>query len=230
MLFPLKLNNNLWPFLDLRMHGLDNGELGANIGGGFRYYSCETQKVFGVNAYYDFRETSHRSRFSQFGLGFELLGECWDLRVNGYLPIDEKNLIRKCLWTYPGGFFIEKKRYEEARRGFDFELGARLGTFNFFKQCLGFYGAVGPYHYKADCTHVIGGRVRLRMDMSRYLKLEGIVTRDSFYKTRFQIQLSLNFPLGCCSKNKKWENVLSQPVYRNEIIVIDEFRKWRWNY
>ena len=232
LLFPLRLRCNLWPFLDFRMHIFDNGELAANAGLGFRYLPPEARIAFGLNAYYDFRETSHRTRFSQAGLGFEMLSGCWDFRINGYLPIEEKKLLRRCFWTFPGGYFMERKKFEEAKRGFNVELGSRFASFDLFGACdwLQFYAAIGPYYYKGECRRILGGKFRLKMDISRFLSLEGIVSRDDFFKTRAQIQIALKFPLGCNSCGERGERVLSQSVQRNEIIVVEEFCKWRWNF
>ena len=240
VLFPVELGTNIWPFLDFRLHGLDGGELAANVGVGYRYYSACRELAFGMNAYYDYRETSRHTRFSQFGIGFEILGKCWDLRLNGYFPIRETKLLKTCLWNYPGGYFIEKKKFEEAKRGVDLELGACLGSIDLFGcscrtelACLNFYAAAGPYYYrgdKCDRRNIVGGKFRMRIESGRYFSVEGSVTRDSFYKTRFQVQLALHIPIGCCACDKGAERVLSQPVRRNEMIVIDEFCKWRWNY
>ena len=123
-LFPIEIGNNIWPFLDVRLHGFDNGELGANIGLGYRHFSSCSQNAFGMNIYYDFRETSRHTRFSQFGIGFEILGKCWDLRVNGYIPIRETRLIKTCLWTYTGGYFVEKKKYQEAKTATEWKVFA----------------------------------------------------------------------------------------------------------
>ena len=239
-LFPIEIGNNIWPFLDVRLHGFDNGELGANIGLGYRHFSSCSQNAFGMNIYYDFRETSRHTRFSQFGIGFEILGKCWDLRVNGYIPIRETRLIKTCLWTYTGGYFVEKKKYQEAKRGADLMLGAWLGSLKLSRcasitdfSCLNFYVAAGPYYYrgnKYERKNVVGGRFLMRIESGKYLSLEGNVTRDGYYKTRYQVQLALNIPIGCCSCDKSAERMLSQPVRRNETIVIDEFCRWRWNY
>jgi hypothetical protein len=67
------------PFLDLRGHVFDNGKFAANGGIGLR--SILGSRVYGINSYYDYRNT-RRKGYNQIGLGLETLGELWDLRFN----------------------------------------------------------------------------------------------------------------------------------------------------
>lgn len=74
----------LLPFLDLRGHIFDNGQLAANAGIGFR--GEVGGRTYGLNAYYDCRNTQ-KENYNQVGLGLEALGDFWDFRINGYLPV-----------------------------------------------------------------------------------------------------------------------------------------------
>ncbi len=69
-------------FADLRGLVSDDTLLGANAGAGYRFFSPELNRVFGVNAYYDNRDTG-LTTFNQASVGFETLGCCWDFRANG---------------------------------------------------------------------------------------------------------------------------------------------------
>jgi len=60
----------------------------ANIGGGYRYYVEEMDRIFGVNAFYDYRDTGLHS-FNQIGVGIETLGTCLDFRANGYFVVGD---------------------------------------------------------------------------------------------------------------------------------------------
>lgn len=236
MLFLTYPKNNVYPFFDLRMSGFDDGEFAANLGLGFRYYSPCKKRMLGFNAFYDYRETTCHSRLTQAGIGFEILGECWDLRVNGYIPIRDKKLICKCFWTFPGDFWMEKKKFEEAMKGADFELGAPLGCidtsglYGCTKGCIEIYGAAGAYYFEGNCLKIVGGKARLKVEYNRFLSFEGIIIRDCKFKTRVQLQISLRFPLGGCCEQKKWDRILSQPIERNDMIVVDRFSKWKWNW
>src|SRR5580658_7202074 len=86
----LATDPNKWrvmPFLDLRGHVFNNGTYAANGGIGARgMWGC---RAYGINGYYDFRNTNRRN-YNQVGAGLETLGKLWDLRVNGYLPVGKK--------------------------------------------------------------------------------------------------------------------------------------------
>ena len=75
----------LMPFLDLRGHVFDDASLAANLGVGFRKIAA--CRVYGVNAYYDYRNIDHVN-YGQMGFGLETLGKRWDFRINAYQPID----------------------------------------------------------------------------------------------------------------------------------------------
>jgi hypothetical protein len=90
--FPLYDNWDKWVFfLDARGHVFNNGQPAVNAGLGGRYLT--TSRVWGLNAYYDYRKTS-RFHYNQVGGGFESLGAVWDFRVNGYAPVGK--------WTTAG--------------------------------------------------------------------------------------------------------------------------------
>ena len=56
-LSPWDVFNDKWlPFVDGRGHIFDNGKWAANAGLGVRYLSCS--RVWGINSYYDYRNTS----------------------------------------------------------------------------------------------------------------------------------------------------------------------------
>jgi trimeric autotransporter adhesin len=63
-----------------------DGHIGGNLRLGYRRYLPSSNRVLGSYLGYDNRSTG-LANFSQLGLGFETLGDVWDLRVNGYLPV-----------------------------------------------------------------------------------------------------------------------------------------------
>ena len=75
------------PFLDLRGHVFDDGKFAANAGIGIR--GVTGNRIYGVNTYYDYRNTS-RQHYNQVSLGLESLGIRRDFRLNGYLPVGAK--------------------------------------------------------------------------------------------------------------------------------------------
>lgn len=63
-----------------------DGTIGGNLRVGYRRYLPSSNRILGGYLGYDNRSTGS-ANFSQLGLGFETLGDVWDLRVNGYLPV-----------------------------------------------------------------------------------------------------------------------------------------------
>ncbi|MBS0629315.1 MAG: inverse autotransporter beta domain-containing protein [Verrucomicrobia bacterium] len=228
LFFPLSNQGKRWPFIDLRVHYFNNNQWAGNLGLGVRFLSCETA-VYGVNTYFDFRKWKHHNPFfAQIGFGLERLGPCWDFRLNGYFPIKRDKTEKRCHFTYPGGFFIDMTQHRVANTGFDMEIGRHL----FCGDCIRLYSAIGPYYYgKTGGTKAfVGGRLRLFVDISRYLTFEGILTYDSHYKTRVQGGIAIHFPFGCCPEDNCCQDLLSQPIRRNEIIPLQKYCKWCGNF
>ncbi len=216
---------NWWPFLDLRAHRFDKGDKYAgNLGVGCRFAPQFTDQVFGINAYYDYRN-AHHVKFNQLGVGFEMLGKCWNLRINGYLPIGKKKvLVSSCFFDdFIGDFFISRRNYLNSLRGVDFELESHLMRMC----CIDFYLAMGAYYYKEDrCRRdIYGTEYRLTSRYCDNLSFSISVTHDSTFKTRIQGEISLTYPFNFCC-----DQTFFLPVRRREIIVLDRRSRWKSNF
>jgi hypothetical protein len=227
MVFPVRKYKKVCSFIDLRYHILNNAKQAFNIGAGFRYSPDFLKHAFGLNVYYDFRNKRHN--FHQMGIGGECLSKRWEFRLNGYFPINKEKIIKRCHFDeYTGGYFITRNKIRAALTGFDLEMGRVLNHPN---SKINFFSAAGPYYYGGDdvCRKTWGGRVRFNVNFYKYLLLEGLVTFDHLFHTRVQGLIKLNFPIGCKTR-KKHKDVFSKPVQRHEIIVLDKYCKWKWNY
>jgi Inverse autotransporter, beta-domain len=60
--------------------------VGGNLRLGYRQYLPGANRIVGGYFGYDHRSTGS-ANFGQLGLGFETLGDVWDLRLNGYVPV-----------------------------------------------------------------------------------------------------------------------------------------------
>jgi hypothetical protein len=60
--------------------------VGGNLRLGYRQYLPGAKRIVGGYFGYDHRSTGS-ANFGQLGLGFETLGDVWDLRLNGYVPV-----------------------------------------------------------------------------------------------------------------------------------------------
>jgi hypothetical protein len=213
-----------YPFVDLRCHRIaDGGRDAANVGLGFRKFSCDWGQMVGANVYYDYRSFRH-GHFHQAGLGLELLGPCWDVRANGYLPFGKKrSLTSTSVYDYPGGYVVIANEYHIGLWGVDFEVGKTL----FCNRIANVYAAAGPYFYgRTSIGNVIGGMGRVEAAFSRYLTARLYVTYDQLFKTKVQGEVMLSLPL-CC--HRCWE-CLFMRVERNEIIVTDRNCCYETNY
>lgn len=214
------------PFLDVRGHVFNDGKLAANAGFGIR--SVLGCRVYGINAYYDYRHTS-RKDYSQVGIGLESLGKLWDGRVNGYFPFGKKmsSPYDVAFAGFQGNALLVDQRFQYAMKGFDAEVG-----FHFAKRAgFDFYAAVGPYYFIGDIgKRAIGGKARIAAYYKKYVALELSDSCDNVFKNNVQGQLTLSFPFGPKSKPKTsrklcqdtclLEERMIQPVARQEIVVV----------
>lgn len=189
---PAETYNDKWiPFLDLRGHVFNNGQPAINAGLGLRYLT--DSRVWGINAYYDYRKT-HKRPYNQVGVGLETLGEIWDFRINGYF-VAGKN--RTGLYDAEFDHFEENSmiisaKDQRALSGFNAEVGGHVNYFENFPM----YFAAGTYYLTRDGINAWGGQFRAAIDIYENLRLEGNTSYDIIYKWIGQGQLSLIVPFG----------------------------------
>ena len=101
------------PFLDARGHVFNNGKWAANAGIGVR--SLWGNRAYGINAYYDYRSTG-RFHSNQTGIGLETLGELFDFRLNGYLPVGAKTSdpYDSTFGDFSGNYMLVSQKYQSA--------------------------------------------------------------------------------------------------------------------
>jgi hypothetical protein len=194
--FKTSLKDAWVPFLDLRGHVFDNGKLAANAGLGLRYIA--RSRVYGMNAYYDYRNTKQQ-HYNQVAAGLESLGRIWDFRINGYLPLGRKQspFSHPKFVAFKGHSLLVKRDRHFAMKGANAEVGIHINHF----ENAPLYFAGGPYYLTGIGDTTYGGELRGFVDLfSRYLRLEGNVSYDHFFKWIGQGQISINIPFG-----KKWK-------------------------
>lgn len=228
LFFPTRTSINIWPFIDLRAHRFDNNEFAANAGLGVRYHSPKKKTVFGINSYFDYRtDHSRRLYFTQCGGGLEMLGQFVDFRINAYIPSNKRGLVQKCIFDqYIGGYVMIFKKTEVALRGSDAEIGGSLLHMRYAE----LYAAAGGYYYQEICQNVVGGKLRVNARLFSTLTLDYMMTYDPVYNTKIQGQVGINFQFGCSGKKSRMQQTLTQPIRRNEIMVLDEYCTWKKNF
>ena len=209
------------PFLDLRGHIFDNGKFAANAGLGFRYLTCS--RTYGMNAYYDYRNTSHR-HYNQVALGLETLGKVWDARVNGYLPIGDKQspFYHPEFKGFQGNYLYTTAKREFAMKGANAEVGLHVESY----KPIPLYFALGPYYLTGSGASTWGGQLRARADFfDEILRIEANTSYDHFFHWIGQGQISLSYAFGkrkekkcSCPKGKSFYTRSLQKVDRFEII------------
>lgn len=225
---PIKPFGDAWvPFLDLRGHLFNNGRPAANAGIGVRYLTCS--RVWGSNAYYDYRRTN-RQHYNQVGVGFESLGKVWDFRINGYLPVGKKT---SSFWGsnfdhfHKHYAFVSGKR-EFALKGANAEAAAHINVVKNVDITV----AMGPYYLVGHGEAAWGGQAKVGLDLFKYCKIEGSTSYDSIFKWTGQGEFSILIPFGGRRKIQKracqssltastLANRSIQPISRFEIIPVD---------
>lgn len=213
------------PFLDLRGHAFNNGYIATNVGIGLRTMSGE--RVYGVNAYYDYRN-SQKKYYNQMGFGLETLGNFWDMRINGYLPVGKTTTApyNQKLAGFQGHHMMLWQAYQFAMKGANAELGVHFGTSENFD----FYAAAGPYYFTDHIRpHIWGGKGRVTCKFKEYVTIELSNSYDKMFHNRFQCQITLTLPFGgatpvqqrdVCNKPDTIYARMVQPVERQEIIIV----------
>ncbi|MGK7911547.1 MAG: right-handed parallel beta-helix repeat-containing protein [Synechococcus sp.] len=204
-------------FLNTRLNidfDADNS-LGGTVLFGHRSYSSERERILGGYVSLDVRDTGD-SVFPQVGFGFERLGDRWDLRANGYVPVgDTRNRIDRDVFTsststseigdtaFRGNQLsatvtttstttrLQRDRLEAALGGFDLEAGTRLARWNDRGE-LRFYG--GMYYLGGHDVSAIGGRGRVEIIPVKSVRLMAGIQGDPVFDLQGFFGATFLFP------------------------------------
>lgn len=216
------ITGNWIPFIDIRGHIFNSGRPAANAGGGVRYLS---KRAWGLNTYYDFRQTNHKN-YNQVSVGLESLGEKWDFRINGYLPIFGK---QSAPYDIKFGYFSGHSMILSRKKEFALKsIQAEAATHTLKIRHTAAYLAAGPYYLAGSGEAAWGGKARLAFNFFSYFTAEAIASYDTLFRGVYQGRISLNIPLGSkktvpySKKEKQRLQYIHQSVDRNEIIPTDK--------
>lgn len=189
---------------------LDNeGNVGGSLVLGHRFYSQSHNRIFGGYVAFDSRETDNNT-FHQLGLGLESLGETWDFRINGYIPLgDSRQLADER--RFDTGFDISSgfeenllvlssrreqqinRLYEAALFGLDAEAGVKLAEWDDGDGDLRAFG--GVYFYDAIGTDsTLGWRLRLEARPTQNLRVGLALQNDDIFGTNVVLSAGLTWP------------------------------------
>lgn len=214
---------------NLRGHVFNDGRLAGNVGFGYRHGIKDNAYMFGVNTFYDCRESKHLFT-SQVGAGLEFLSKHIDLRMNGYLPFADKTYEKRHFEQFIGNHIMVKQKAIGALPSAEIEIGAALARV--------FYLAAGPYYLFKQTEKGIqlggswGAKLRIDINIDNHFTLGCVATHDKIFETTVQGYFSFNVPLGSRLKKKerrsRWKKrepkraLRSVPIFRNEIIPLKE--------
>ncbi len=231
------------PFLDVRGHVFNDGHWAANAGLGGRINLADTGAVLGLNLFYDYRDTEELGSQHQVGGGLELLSQYADFRINGYGPVGDTTCVSPFCFAGFGnsGIFVSNCG-AATLADIDAEVGFYVpGPFRY----VDLYIAGGPYYLfkKTECNFEFGdawgGRARISLRPWDGILIGADITHDPIYNTKAQGWITLSFPFGPANMRSKGARFkerfpapcdetaalygrMTQPVYRNEIIPVEE--------
>ncbi|MGF1496159.1 MAG: right-handed parallel beta-helix repeat-containing protein [Elainellaceae cyanobacterium] len=222
---------------------LDNdGQIGGNLLFGHRAYGRKRDRIWGGYLSLDNRETDESDDFYQLGLGFETLGNLWDFRVNGYVPLgDTSQIVEEELLSstrsgistgFEGNLLVLSSREERRIRqvqeialsGFDAEVGVKVLDWNDGDGDL--RGQAGLYFYDAeDVDSTVGWRVGLEVRPVQNIVLGVTVQEDDLFGTNVIGSVTLTFPRvrprGPVPEDIELVARLGEPVRRVPSIAIE---------
>jgi hypothetical protein len=220
-------NSYFMPFLDLRGHVFNNGQLAGNVGVGERSALSSIDHLFGIYCYYDVRQENHRLTVNQISPGLELLGKRMEYRINGYFPVgkDKSHHYGYKFDRFDGHHILLKSKQKAALTGGDAEVGVHLTQSTHYD----LYAGAGPYYFSSSHASSWGGKTRLLGRYKEYVSLEATYSYDHLFGSVFQGSLGFNYPFGsklkrkgkqCPQQNDLMLSRASFAPYRFEIPVV----------
>lgn len=197
-LMPYSLIGDGLLFGDLRGFRTTQDHYGANVGLGYRHYIGAWDRIFGINAYFDY-DNSSSALFRQYGLGLETYGAGWDMRLNTYFPIQTESK------QFGIEFIPESVRFSEnvilydqnrllgtPMKGLDHELGIPLPGRILERHDVRVYG--GWYHFQADQVDPVWGwKGRLQGNLLPNLQLGLEVSNDRVFDTNVVFTVAASY-------------------------------------
>eukprot|EP00456_Euglypha_rotunda_P036158 TRINITY_DN277_c0_g1_i2.p1 TRINITY_DN277_c0_g1~~TRINITY_DN277_c0_g1_i2.p1 ORF type:complete len:1714 (-),score=424.19 TRINITY_DN277_c0_g1_i2:21538-26679(-) len=214
----------------------DNQGGGANVGAGWRWWMREFDSVVGLSTWYDNSSGGIGSNFNQIGLSFEYLSRYVDYRINGYIPVGEKDRIGSSSLASTAScmgnniVFQRTTQTAQAYTGFDIETGGPLPLIGRY----GVNGYIGGYHFMGagqaggSFTGVSG---RFLSQINEDVSFGMQVTSDHTFGLNTQFQVFVTLPDGMPSRwmrNPTVQDRMTQSVFRQfrAITHIDEVKSY----
>jgi hypothetical protein len=201
--------------------------VGFNVGLGYRWMSFQPYAnsggvVQGVSIWADGTSTEADNFFPQLGLSYESLGDMWDMRVNGYIPLGDQDQIGDFAPIGEVGFegnsisqltqAIVDSSFYAGEAEFARRLGSERDAWVF----------AGPYFLANEESDTAGYRVGVRGYAYPDLLLQFAVSEDDIFNTNATFSLiwfvgrtRTDFRPACGVPDR-----LREPVMRNDYVVL----------
>ena len=224
-------DNNLF-FGDVRGFKSSADTFGLNLGGGYRRYVPAWDRIFGVNAYYDYDNTSGAT-FRQMGFGVESLGALYDVRANAYFPTGSSQELLGIVNVDGTQKFVghnlivdQQRTLASALHGFDAEIGIPLPGPILQRHDVRVFG--GGYWYESNLISSFGGwRTRVQGNVIPSVALNLEVSHDEQFKTN--VVFGASWVYGGFKQSdgerKTQYSRMTTPVQRNYNMIVGITKK-----
>jgi len=228
-LMPMIPLDNAALFTDWRLFIDNRGEIGANLGLGYRQWIEELNHVVGASIWYDGDNTSTKY-FNQLGISLEMMGDEWDVFGNVYIPVgdDTKDFsVRNTNsmidpMTGTNILFDQVKDRGEAMPGVDFEFGFLIPTDFAHEHEIRAYA--GWYYFSGDETDDINGvKLRLQGDLNQVMTAQVEFTDDDEFGTNVIFGGSIVLPGSLSTERpsaRRRERHLGRFSQRNYNVIV----------
>lgn len=204
---PLSQGSDRVLYTDLRFMGDDGDNHEFNLGLGYRNIVMGLpvlgDGVVGIHGWFDRRISEHGSQFNQLTSGVEWFGTAWDLKLNGYLPLNDTHTFTQAN-ANSGASFVgnqivvdtDQVVQEKALAGLDFEIGWNAAPLvGGFSDSTRVY--VGGYHFGADdADDITGWRTRIASDITSDFQLGARFQKDDERGSQGFLEATVRFPFG----------------------------------
>jgi hypothetical protein len=208
----------LW-WIQPRANVTNDGRGMANLGGGYRWYTPDDNRVWGASMWWD-GDGGHHSWYNQLGAHFSSVGKYLSWRGGFALPIgsttdDWGRQVSDIFFIEDGIGFNVASNHETAYRRYDIEAATPLPY-------LGRYGwevGVGMYYLQAPLAEdSLGVSTRVEAQITEDLWINALVTSDEIFGGNLSINMELTLPDGAPSRwfrPKRVRDALTETDKRN---------------
>ena len=223
-------------FFDGQVTLNESDGVGFNLGVGYRWmnfpaYAANSGRMDGVSVWADGTHTDAGNFFPQVGVSYESLGERWDVRANGYIPIGNDEQVGAFEATNQVGFEgnsisnITRATVDRSFYAAELEVARRLGN---QRDAWGF---AGPYFVANDEEDGAGFRAGMRGYAYPDLLLQVAVSNDDVFDTYatfsavwFVGRTRTNYQPACSTPDR-----FREPVMRNDYVVLSHTNRFGGN-